>query len=249
MSAKTVEQIITDALRDISVAAAGEPVDPEDLSLGQTRLNDVIDEFKADRGLIYQVIRETYAVSANVASYSIGPGAAWQTATRPTAIVAAGFINTAVTKPFEIPVRVYTDNEWVNVRVKSATSTVVKGVWLETSFKQTAPIGSATIYVSPVCTIAAQLALYLPTAFDEIAEDENGLATVLYVPPAYRKAFRTSLSVDLCDAFEVDLKQSLVSKWNRSMKKIRRANSKPMILSLPGALTRRGKKYNIMSNE
>lgn len=253
MAAITVNQMIVRGLQDIGIAAAGEPVQPEDLALGLQCFNMLTDDFKTDRMMIYQVLRNLYSLSPGVQKYSIGPGATWQVNTAPVAIVRAGFVNTAVnpTQPLETPVHVYEDEEWAAIGLKTLTSTIVWGLWYETSFSQTAPRGDANVYTYPTCTTSSQVALYLPVPMDEVADDENGLATTIYVPPGYRRLFVTSLSMDLCNAFEMDPKPSLVAKWNRAAKMVKRANARAMILRLPRELTRRmkGSGYNILTNQ
>lgn len=251
----TQQKMLETALVDIGVAADGEPVEPEYLTRGQVRFNMLVDDFKTERLLIYQVLRSVFTAAGSQASYAIGPGATWDVPTRPLAIVRAGFVNTTVNpvESLETPMRVYTDEEWADIRLKTLTSTIAWGLWYETSYKQTAPIGSGRVFIYPILTSAGQVALYLPQAIDELSEDETGLATTVYVPPGYRRGFVTSLSMDLCDSFEIDPKPSLVTKWKLAMKRIKRSNTKAATLRLPAALTRRGRRggggYNILNNQ
>lgn len=251
MAALTQEQIIIEGLRELGVAAAGEPADPEDLALGQTRFNLVVDTWKADRLTIYQVLRNTFVVGASTASFTIGPGGTWNTPTRPLAIVRAGFVDTAVSasNPLETPIRVYTDEEWAAVGLKTMTSTLSFGLWYQTSFDS--PLGLGKVFVYPILTRAGTIALYLPVAIDEVADDETGLATVILVPPGYRKALITSVAIDMADAFGIEPSATLVAKWKAAMKTIKRSNIKPATLRLPARLTRRarGGGYDILTNE
>ena len=258
MGALTVEQLIIRGLQDIGIAAAGEPVQPEDLALGQQCFNMIVDDFKTDRLMIYQVLRNLYPLTAGTAKYSIGPGGDWPVNTAPVAIVRAGCVQSTVNpvEPLETPVHVYTDEEWARVGLKNLTSTINWGLWYETSYSQGplpgTPIGCGNVYPYPIdMNSADQMALYLPVPIDEVKDDETGLATTIYVPPGYRRVFATCLSMDMCNAFEMDPKPSLTAKWNRAMKMVKRMNIKPMVMRLPRGLTRRmrGSGYNILTNQ
>lgn len=255
MGALTQGQIIEQSLKELGVGAAGEPIDPEDYAIGQLRFNMMVDDFKAERLMIYEVLRNEFNVTTNTASFSIGPGGDWDVPTRPLAIVRAGFINTFVStdEPLETPIHIYTDEEWAAINLKNLTSTIAWGLWYETSYKQTAPIGTGRIFLYPILTQANKVALYLPQAIDELPDNETGLATTVYVPPGYRRAFMNSLAIDLADAFGIEPKASLVTKWKLSMKRVKRSNSKAATLRLPRMLTRmshhgRGG-YNILTNQ
>ena len=257
MSALTVQQILEHGMKELAVGAAGEPIQPEDMADGLIRFNMLIDSWKAERLMIYKVLRELYTISANVASYTLGPSGVWATPTMPLAIVRAGFVDTTVpSAPIELPVYVYTDEEWARVVQKNITSTIIRGLWYRTDYTTNAqadPAGTGTAFVYPVCTRSAQMALYLPVAIDEVASDETtAFTTTILVPPGYRKAMVTSMAMELADMFEIDPSPRLVAKWNMAMKIVKRANTKPMTLALPRALTRRGRGgggYNILTNQ
>ncbi len=256
MGALTVEQLLVLGLQELGVGAAGEPIEPEDLASAQTRFNMVIDSWKAQRLMIHKVLRELFAVTSNTVSYTIGPSGVWNTPTMPLAIVRAGFVNTAVnpSTPLETPMHVYTDEEWASIGLKSMTSTISWGVWYRTDFTTNAgtpPSGTGTVFIYPICTMNARVALYLPVPIDEVADDETGLLTTIVVPPGYRKAIVTSIAMECADLFEIDPSPRLVSKWTLAMKVVKRSNSKPATLKLPRALTRRGRGggYNILSNQ
>lgn len=253
MGAMTVRQILVAAFNELGVGAAGEPIESQDLADGQVRFNMMIDAFKAERIMIYQTLRLLFPLIANKAEYTIGPGGDFDVPTQPVGIVRAGFINTNVNpqEPLETPVHIYTDEEWAAVALKNLTSTIVYSLWYRTNYTQTAPIGLGTMFPYPVLTNNGTLALYLPQAIEEVADDDSGLATMIYVPPGYRRAFVAYMAVECADMFEMTPSASLVGKLARAMKTVRRVNSKAMILRLPkGLLDRAGRRgYNILTNQ
>lgn len=253
MGALRVNQIIEQALHELGIATDGEPVQPEDLALGLVRFNLMIDSWRARRLMIYQTLRQEFNVVPNQRSFTIGPGGDWNTQ-RPLAIAAAGFVNTAVdpTQPLETPIRIYTDEEWASIGLKTLTSTIVWGLWFETEYTQTAPVGLARIFPYPILTNSGTIALYLPIAIEEVADDENGLATLILLPPGYRDAMIKYLATDMAAAYNITLDQVTMGKMLRAMKVIERANIKPMTLRIPSALTlAQGRRngYNILTNQ
>lgn len=252
MSSLTVLQTCEEACRELGVGALGEPIEPEYVSACQLRLNIVIDAWKAQRLMIWQVLRRELALTASTASYTIGPSGVWNVQ-RPSAIVRAGFVNNSnPDMPLELPVRVLTDEEWAAVGTKSTTSTIVDRIWYQTSYDtnaQTPAFGLGKVYVNPIMTTSGTLALYLPVSLDEVADDDTALTTTLLVPPGYRRALVTSLAVESADALGVTPSDNLMRKWTLAMKVVKKANIKAMTLRLPGALMRRSRHYNLLTGE
>lgn len=249
----TVEQLLIRAMQDLGIGAAGEPVDPDDLIIALGSFNDTVDDFKADVCMIYQTIMETFPLTAGTNFYTIGPGGTWNMVAKPQIIVKAGYVNTYVnpTEPLETAVHVYTDEEWAAIGLKTLTSTIIWGIWYETSFSGSPTPGLGRVFVYPIITTGGNIALYVPVPIDEVAADESGYATTLYIPPAYRKLFRTSVAIDIAGAFEMEPPPSLVKKHADAVRRVTRANAKPMTLRLPKALTRRSRTggFNILTNQ
>src|SRR3989304_2371143 len=177
----TVREIITEALQEINVIAFNETPTGPDIMLGLRRFNMLVDALKADRLTMQEVKRNTFSLVANQTSYTIGPAGNW-VAERPVFIARAGFVDTVTnpTNPTETSVDVLTDEEWAGITVESTTSTGVRSLWYYRNFSSAE---AGTIYVWPVCTVAAQIALYTPTPLDEVAVTSAGLDTSVYLYP------------------------------------------------------------------
>lgn len=243
----TAQKIIERGLKEIGVGAAGEPIDGEDLFYGLECLNDLIDSMKAVRLMIFEVRRRTFPLTATTASYTIGPTGTWSISSgRPEAIIRAGFVNTAVnpSSPLETPIHVYTDEEWASIGLKTLTSTVMWGLWYQTG------VPNGTVFVYPILSVTGTIALYVSEPLSEVAEDENGLATEIVVPPGYRKMFKSHLALEMCDAFGIAPSENLIKRANDSMRMVQKANIKPALLRLPrGLSTRRKRGYNLLTNQ
>lgn len=238
----TVGDLVTEVLRELNVISANETAPNQYLARGLNRFNLMMDLFKAQFIMIYELKRQIVATVANQASYTIGTGGNWNIA-RPEQILRMGFVNTAVnpTEPLETPMRIYTDEEWAAVGLKSLTNTIAWGAWYQTSY----PLG--VIYVYPVQTVAAQVALYVPTPMDEAA----ALTTALYLPPGYRAVIIYGLAQDMATMFERAVSADISAKYKRALTIVQRANAKPITLRLPSQLTWRADSsgYNILTNQ
>lgn len=223
--------------------AAGEDLDDDDATLIFNRLLDILDQWKAVGQMVFQVTRNLFATVAGTASYTIGAGAVWNVA-RPIEIVAAGFVNTYInpTDPVETLMVPFTDAQWQRVPIKTLQSTICERYWYETTF--TTP-GYGKIYPYPVPSVVAQVALYLPIPLTDPAD----LATTILMPPAYKRALRTELAIDICDPFEKIPSATLIKKNRDAKKALTGANAKPGVLQLPSGLVRRTGGYNILTNQ
>ena len=245
----TAQELIIGGLRELGVGAAGEPVDGEYLFYGLTVFNDLIDAMKANRLSVFELRRRTFNLIANTASYAIGPNATWDMDSgRPEVIVRAGFSNTVASAddPIETKVRVYTDEEWAAIGLKTLTSTIVWGLWYQTG------VADGTVYPYPIpsASVTAGMVLYLPEPLAEVAEDDDGLATEVVVPPGYRRMFRTNLALEMADYFGIEPSGNLLKRANNSMRAVQKANIKPALLRLPrGLINRKRGRFNLLSNQ
>lgn len=243
MATATVRQIVVSAMGALGIGVGGEPVDEEDVYLGLEHFNDFIDGLKAVRLGTFELRRTAFALSSNTASYAIGPGAVWDigaAGTRPEAIVRAGFVDS---NGYETPIRIYTDEEWADTALKSQTNTQVYAIWFQTG------VPNGTIWVVPILNGATgSIALYLPYPLNEVAEDENGLAATIVVPPMWRRMLKNNLAIEMADDFNIVPSAALIKKANDSMRAVQKANIKPALLQLPAALLRRRGGYNIRTN-
>lgn len=253
----TAEEVIRKAMQQLNMASAAEPLNDDDLVFGLSSLNTYIDDLANDRLMIFHTKRSVYDLVADQASYTIGDGADWD-GFRPIEILRAGFLNTAVTpdEPLETPVKIFSDQQWADIGLKTLQNTICWGLWYDTGVRNVAEDNAAawgTIYPYPVPSQANQMVLYVPTPLDEVPETEDGLATDLIIPRGYRRMFITNLALEIADAFEITPTPLLVSRAQNSKRNIRKSNSKPITLEIPSGLTSRGRGrirgYNILTNE
>ena len=241
---RTLQQIITLALQELGVAAAGEAVDSEYSMYGILKFNDLVDQLRAYRLTVWELKRQTSAIAAGAASYTVGVSATINIQ-RPEQILRAGLINVDVSAsdPLESLITMLTDEQWARVGLKTMTSSIISAAWYQRS------VPSGRLWVYPILTVAQQIALYVPLAMEEVTEDETGLATSIVTPPGYRKMFVTQMALEMADFFKITPSANLVRKAMIAMDFVARSNATPMTLRVPGRLStgaRRG--FRILTN-
>lgn len=185
--------LITSALKTLQVVADEEAPSASEAADSLLRLNDWIDSLALEDFTIYFLLRTVKALTASTASYTIGTGGAINIA-RPTEISAAGLIlNTGTTPPQELPIDVFTDQQWESIVQKTYSATYPDGIYYDHGWAA----GLATVSPYPIPNQSlSQLVLYTPQALLEMT-----LAGDVTFPPGYRRLLRYGLARELAPEF------------------------------------------------
>jgi hypothetical protein len=185
--------LITSALKTLNATAVEEDPTNAEAQDALLRLNDWIDSLALDDFTIYFLLRTVVALTASTASYTIGTGGAINIS-RPTEISAAGLIlNTGTTPPQELPIDVFTDQQYENIVQKTYSSTYPTGIYYDHGWTT----GLATIKPYPIPNQSlSQLVLYTPQALLEMT-----LTGDVTFPPGYRRFLRYGLARELAPEF------------------------------------------------
>lgn len=182
-------------------------------------LNDVLAGL-ANEGLVsYEEIYDTIPLTG-ATSYTLGTdGSPSTNSVRPIRYMSVSNILDSV----EYPVEMITANEYGDLPYKSTTGTIVKSVFINTTYP------NATIYTYPlvsggVLNIASQKAI---TAF-------AALTTTIALPPGYERMLRYALAVELMPEYGVQ-NQQVFQMAVESKADLKRTNYKPLVVrvSLP----------------
>lgn len=240
----TAEELITAAVKEIGFLAAGESLDPDSVSDCFDRLNDWIDALGTERLTIGFVLRTTKTLTASTTSYTIGSGGAINIV-RPTWIESAGLvIDTTATTPTEIPLRVFTDQEWQGISQKTLTSAQSSGIYYDHGW--TAGLG--IVYPYPVPTVGTtQLVLYTPQALTEFAD----LSTDYTFAPGYRRFLVKGAAREFLSLFGVpgETAGRIEQQAEEAKAAIKRANFRMDELGIdPAYWPRRAANYSIYTD-
>lgn len=179
----TIQDLVTDAFRELGVLNAVDPPTGEESTLGLFRLNKILDNFNADRDAIYAQVFTSLTLSPGVNPHTIGPSGATVTVSqRPVSIEGAQLIVGSVYS--QIKVR---DRDWYRHRTNpTLSSAIVTDLFYEPSF----PNGS--IYFQPVPSSAYSVLLDVRVMLAAVT-----LADVFTFPPGYQDFLTMLLAIDL----------------------------------------------------
>lgn len=235
----TAAELIKSTLQDLGVYGAGEDISAEDAVDSLERLNDLCDGLGLERMMMYAIVRTTKVLAANTASYTIGSGGDINIV-RPTFLDHAGLIiDTSATIPTEIPLRIFTEQEWAGILQKTQTAALAMGIRFDHAWSA----GLGRIYVWPIPTVGTtELVLYTP---GEATSEFADLTTEYTFPKGYRRFFRKALKVELADLFEQPVTERMTDEANEAKGNIKRANFRMTELAMDPAIAGSGHFYNI----
>lgn len=236
----TAGDLCTSALKKLGVLAAGETMTAEDGADALATLNASLDKYAADDLLIYTVTRTTFTITASTQNYSVASGSTVNVA-RPVFIEHIRFQDTAVSPTLEYPLDSMTEDGWAGIPQKTITSPYPSAYY----YNPTYPTGTISFWPVPTAT-TLQGVLYAPAAVSEFA----ALTTAISLPPGYRYMLITNLALELAPDYDRQPSPALVAAARDSMDTVKRANFRPMEMSMPpGAMFGgRHRAYNINSD-
>jgi hypothetical protein len=192
------------------------------------------------------VAREVWPLVANQATYSWGPGGDF-TSSRPStqdAITGADLIlNNALPldQRVEVPLAVYTDDGYRNVRIKYLPNTQVTGIY----YQPTSPLGTLTVWPVPNTTLYT-LAVYREQQLGPFAD----LAlTTYYFPDGYDEAILYNLTKRLAGPHGRTMTPDDMDIARTSLANITRANIRMADVSNDMIWGRRNGWYNINTGQ
>lgn len=211
----TARDLIESAARKLHVLGKGETLDADDAQNGLSELNDIISSDSVDTAMIFTEERESFALTASQASYTIGSGGDFNTA-RPVDITSA-FVRIAGT---DYPLQIEGSKEYANITDKDET-----GYPAFLFYDANYPLGNIILYPEPNTT--ATLHIYSLKPLTGFAT----LDTVFSFPPEYSKYFKNELAVNWAAEFEreasFDVKKAAAKAAGR-IKKQNTRNNKPV---------------------
>lgn len=226
----TARALITDALFAIGVLAEGESLDASLGQLGLRLLNDLVDAYVTQDLTMLTVDRHTHLITANQATYTIGP-LGDIAIPRPTTINNAGVVlNFGTDTENEIPLVFLSDDAYAAIRVKTLTNPIPTQIYYNPTIAD--GLGTILLYPEPTDT-GNYLAIYLPTQVDQF----DDLFTEVILAPGYARMFKYTLAMELVTYLGVPLNPVVEQHALASLKDVKRTNVKVADLSLDPGIT------------
>lgn len=242
----SAQSLITDSLEDLGVYGVGQTLSAQDANKGLRKLNSLMGSWSIQTLTVPSVVRTVFTnITANVGTYTIGPGATFDTIRPPNGLQNAALLLNSATPAVEIPVGILTDQAYQAIPIKSQTNTLWTQVYYNPTF---VTLGWGTITLWPIPTIDTNdLVLYFLQPLTEFAD----LTTQYQIPPGYEDAITDSLVVALAPAFGRPVTPEMRKTAQASVANIKRANVKMSDMANDAALISAGSRrfgYNITTD-
>jgi hypothetical protein len=235
----TVLDIVTDALNEIGVLAAGEVATADDGAVALRSLNRMINAWKAERVYIYQTTRTTWSITANDGSYTVGTGGD-VSVLRPVRIDHVAISDSAITPATEVPLRLMTDADYARIAIKTQTSN-----WPEAAYYNlTYPLATLTLWPVPTSTTLTGV-LYAPQA----AAEFSALATAVSLPPGYERFVVKNLALELAPQYGATPSQDLKEQAKDAKAVVLRVNKRLVEMQFDPGAGGSARAYDIYSDQ
>ncbi len=186
----TVGDVITASLKDLGVLAAGEVPTAQDSADCLDGLNRLIDQWAAERLMIYTETRTTWTIVSGTQTYTVGVGGtvniAW-----PSYIEHVNFQDTSVTPTLEYQMQPLTDDAWSKLPQRTLQSPFPTCWYFDYAF----PLANLSLWPVPTSS-TLQGVIYAPTAVTQF----TSTATTISLPPGYWRMLVKNLAAEMAPA-------------------------------------------------
>lgn len=227
--------------RALVLANVSAPIESPDAVMakdGLQTLNEMIDDWATQKLTIPVVRRHTFPLVALQAAYSIG-----ESGTPDFDMVRPEWINNYGVIPLgdtaEIPLHVYTRDEYAEEQLKTTQATFP----IKVLYEPTYPNGTLTYW--PVPTTAATVTFYIPTLLTEFAD----LITDYDLPRGYAKALRYCLAREFCIEYGRPIEAGIEEGATTALGNVKRKNIQEDDLAVDAALIGRSSLFNYYTGE
>lgn len=225
----TISDIISNAMLEIGVLAAGETLSAEDAAFGLSKVNRMFDNWNTESNFIYGTLLFQGTLTANKNPHTIGPAASTPdftvTTARPLKILGANLVLTDQTPNIFRPLKIVDDEWWMNNPVPSLATQIPYYLWPNYSWP------TASLFLWPVPTTAYGIRLDLWTLFSSMA-----LADTFTLPPGYEDAVTLSLAESLTSSYGKQPSPVLVQQAALARGRVKSLNSEAPTMACDGAV-------------
>ena len=230
----TVRDLIKGSLRLIGSIASGETSTAAEEADALSSLNDLLENWSIEGLLIYQNIRESFALVGAQQSYTMGVGGNFNTV-RPIKVVKANILFGQT----EVPLELLTHQQWADVQTKSNQSNVPRSLYASGSY----PLETISLWPTPAN--ASNIILYSIKPLAAFATVND----VITLPPGYARALRYNLALELAPEYGRDPSAMVAMAAQDSKADLKRQNIQPVFMVSDAVGLIQNKLFNINTGE
>lgn len=219
----TVSSMIFNSLINIGEKAIGGSIDANEQAFYLDKMNAMLDSWSINRGMIYSILQENFALTAGTVSYTIGTGGTFNT-TRPSKIVNA-FVRDS--SNYDSNLDIIPQQQYAAIRVKSTGNSFPTSLYYDAADVA----GLATIYLYPAPV--ASLNLYINSY--RALPSFTAISTALVLPPGYQRAIESNFSIEAAQGLTA-VSQETIKIAKESLAAIKAINLPPVISRMDSAI-------------
>ena len=235
MATYTAGDQINRSLRLLGVLAEGETPAASVSQDALMALNQMIDSWNTERLSTFVTQDQTFLWPAGFISRTLGPTGDF-VGLRPVLIDDATYYRDPGTN-VSFGIKFINQQQYNGIAVKTVTSTYPQVCWVNMGF----PDITLTVYPKP--TRELEWHFISVQELDRPAD----LATVMYYPPGYLRAFTYNLAMEFAPEFGVEPSPQVSRIAMTSKRNLKRINNPDDVMSMPYAIVATRQRFNIYS--
>ena len=226
---------INGALKLLGILAEGETPSAETSQDALTALNQMIDSWNTERLAVYSTQDQVFSWPPNVLSRTLGPTGDF-VGNRPILMDDATYFKDP-SNGISFGIKLINQQQYDGIAVKTVTSTYPQVMWINMEH----PNISMAIYPKPTKALEWHF-----ISVEKLAQPAT-LATEIYFPPGYLRAFKYNLACEIALEFGVEPSPTVSRIAMASKRNLKRINNPDDIMSLPYSIVATRQRFNIFA--
>jgi hypothetical protein len=235
MATFTAGDQINRALRLLGVLAEGEVPSAETSQDALMAMQQMIDSWDTERLSVFCTQDQVFTWPAGLLSRTLGPTGDF-VGLRPVLLDDATYYRDPGTG-VSFGIKFINQQQYNGIAVKTVTSTYPQVIFVNNTFPD------VEMYVYPRPTRDLEWHFISVQKLDNPA----GLATVLFFPPGYLRAFTYNLAMEMAPEFGIEPSPQVQRIAMTSKRNLKRINNPDDVMSLPYAIVATRQRFNIYS--
>jgi hypothetical protein len=232
----TAAELIDGSLRLLGVLAEGETPSAAVMQDSIMAMNQMIQSWDTERLSVFSTQDQVFTWPANVLSRTLGPTGDF-VGNRPIEIDDATYFKDP-SSGLSFGVKLINQQQYDGIAFKTVTSTYPQVLWVNNTFP------NIEMYVYPVPIKALEWHIISVQTLDEV----SSVATDIYFPQGYLRAFRYNLACELAPEFGVEPSPQVQRIAMTSKRNLKRINFPGDLMAIPYPIVATRQRYNIYAN-
>jgi hypothetical protein len=199
-------------------------------------MNQMIDSWNTERLMVYSTIDQIFTWPAGFIERTLGPTGDFA-GQRPVLLDDSTYYRDPGTN-VSFGIKFINQQQYNGIAVKTVTSTYPQVIFVN----MTHPDITMTIYPRPTRDLEWHF-----VSVQELAQPAT-LATAIYMPPGYLRAFKYNLACEIAPEFGVEPSPTVSRLAMTSKRNLKRINNPDDIMSMPYAIVASRQRFNIYAS-